>query len=206
MAALQTQLTGQAEQTLATLRESLAGLGLNVDGIGGDADTAEAAAALQAQLTAGAEDALVAIRAAATDIAPGEVLSAIGSGAGGVQRAVGALLEAFPANGDPVELGGRAIAYLVLAGVPLALAIKAFRALLPVLTLLLRVTLALGAAVAIVTIYDAYAVRHMPAADAAAARLAAPPSPPAAAAHAPRPLPHPPSPTSHPSQSVCTPT
>lgn len=172
VAALQTQLTGQAEQTLATLRESLAGLGLNVDGIGGDADTAEAAAALQAQLTAGAEDALVAIRAAATDIAPGEVLSAIGSGAGGVQRAVGALLEAFPANGDPVELGGRAIAYLVLAGVPLALAIKAFRALLPVLTLLLRATLALGAAVAIVTIYDAYAA--LPPAGQTVAQVAVP--------------------------------
>ena len=107
MAALQTQLTGQAEQTLATLRESLSGLGLNVDGIGGiggDADTAEAAAALQAQLTAGAEDALVAIRAVAADIAPAEILSAIGSGAGGVQRLVGALLEAFPADGDPVTL------------------------------------------------------------------------------------------------------
>lgn len=175
VAALQTQLTGQAEQTLATLRESLSGLGLNVDGIGGiggDADTAEAAAALQAQLTAGAEDALVAIRAVAADIAPAEVLSAIGSGAGGVQRLVGALLEAFPADGDPIELGGRAIAYLVLGGVPLALAINTFRALLPVLTLLLRATLALGAVVAIVTLYDAYAA--LPPAGQTVAQVAVP--------------------------------
>ena len=35
VAALQTQLVGQAEQTVATLRESLAGLGVSVDGIGG---------------------------------------------------------------------------------------------------------------------------------------------------------------------------
>ena len=51
--ALQTQLAGQAEQSIATLRESLAGLGVSVDGIGSigsDVDGAEAAAALQAGL------------------------------------------------------------------------------------------------------------------------------------------------------------
>tara|TARA_B100000795_G_scaffold206486_1_gene159984 strand:+ start:365 stop:655 length:291 start_codon:yes stop_codon:yes gene_type:complete len=73
-------------------------------------------------------------------------------------QAAGALLEAFPADGDPTELGGRAIAYVVLAGVPLALAFKAFRAFLPVLTLLLRAGLALGGVVALTAIYDAYMV------------------------------------------------
>ena len=51
--ALRAQLAGQADQTVATLRESLAGLGVSVDGIGSigsDADGAEAAAALQARL------------------------------------------------------------------------------------------------------------------------------------------------------------
>ena len=51
--ALRAQLAGQADQTVATLRESLAALGVSVDGIGGvggDADGAEAAAALQAGL------------------------------------------------------------------------------------------------------------------------------------------------------------
>ena len=71
---------------------------------------------------------------------------------------MGALIEAFPADGDPTELGGRAIAYLVLAGVPLALAIKVFRAFLPVLTLLLRASLAVGGVVALTAIYDAYTV------------------------------------------------
>lgn len=51
---------------------------------------------------------------------------------------------------------GRAIAYLVLAGVPLALAVKTFRAFLPVLTLLFRASLALGGVVALTAIYDAY--------------------------------------------------
>jgi hypothetical protein len=99
---------------------------------------------------------------------------------------VGALIEVFPADGDPTELGGRAIAYLVLAGVPLALAVKTFRAFLPVLTLLFRASLALGGVVALTAIYDAYMV----------SRTGAPRPPPApgggAPTHVPSPHPTPP--------------
>ena len=61
------------------------------------------------------------------------------------------------------------------------------------LTLLLRATLALGAALASVTLYDAYAVRRTP-----PRRRRTPRRTPAS------PIPRPPHP--HPSQSVCTPT
>ena len=79
------------------------------------------------------------------------------------------------ADGDPTELGGRAIAYLVLAGVPLALAVKTFRAFLPVLTLLFRASLALGGVVALTAIYDAYMVSRTPLPPSTHPRALAPP-------------------------------
>ena len=88
---------------------------------------------------------------------------------------MGALIEVFPADGDPTELGGRAIAYLVLAGVPLALAVKTFRAFLPVLTLLFRASLALGGVVALTAIYDAYMVSRTPLPPSTHPRALAPP-------------------------------